>query len=80
MLNKETITYKDMVQGLRDKVTACRIEIEALKEEQEYAIEEGRLSQYEIKEYDTWTEEQHEEIYRLHKMINNLQEIYREVR
>lgn len=77
MLNKETITYKDMIQGLRDKVTACRIEIEALKEEKETAMFDFGIDG---KEYDEWIEEQHQEIRRLHKMINNLQEIYREVR
>ena len=77
MLNKETITYRDMVQGLRDKVTACRIEIEALKEEKQTAMFDYGIDGY---EYDEWIEEQHQEITRLHKMINNLQEIYREVR
>lgn len=77
MLNKETITYKDMVQGLRDKITACRIEIEALKEEKVTAMFDYGIDGY---EYDEWIEEQHQEIYRLHKMINNLQKIYREVR
>ena len=33
MKNKTTLTYNEMIQGLRDKVTECRIEIEALKEE-----------------------------------------------
>lgn len=77
MLNKETITYKDMVQGLIDKVTACRIEIEALKEEKVTAMFDYGIDGY---EYDEWIEEQHQEIKRLHKMINNLEEIYREVR
>lgn len=77
MLNKETITYRDMVQGLRDKVTACRIEIEALKEEKEIAVFDYGVDGH---EYDEWIEEQHQEIQRLHKMIINLQEIYREVR
>ena len=77
MLNKDTLTYTQMVQGLREKITACRIEIEALKEEKtnvmfDYGVD-GR-------EYDEWIEEQHLEIQRLHKLIINLQEIYREVR
>jgi hypothetical protein len=77
MLNKETITYRDMVQGLRDKIYDCRIEIEALKEEKVNVMFDYGVDGH---EYDEWIEEQHQEIYRLHKMINNLQEIYREVR
>ena len=79
MLNKETITYRDMVQGLRDKVIACRIEIEALKEEKLSVMLDFNYG-IDGSEYDEWIEEQHQEITRLHKMINNLQEIYREVR
>lgn len=77
MLRKETITYRDMVQGLREKITACRIEIEALKEEKTNVMFDYGVDG---KEYDEWIKEQHLEIQRLHKMIINLQEIYREVR
>lgn len=77
MKNKAEITYNDMIKGLRDKVTACRIEIEALKEEKETAMFDFGIDG---KEYDEWIEEQHQEIRRLHKMIIHLQEIYREVR
>ena len=77
MKNKAEITYNDMIKGLRDKVTECRIEIEALKEEKETAMFDFGIDG---KEYDEWIEEQHQEIRRLHKMIINLQEIYREVR
>lgn len=77
MLNKETLTYNQMVQGLREKVTACRIEIEALKEEKTNVMFDYGVDGT---EYDQWIEEQHLEIQRLHKLIINLQEIYREVR
>ena len=76
MKNKETLTYKEMIQGLRQKVTDCRIEIEALKEEKQYAEEQGLP----IIGYDEWIQEQHQEITRLHKLIISLQEVYREVR
>lgn len=77
MKTKTEITYKDMVKGLQDKITACRIEIEALKEEKETAMFDYGVDG---REYDEWIEEQHQEISRLHHMIRNLQEIYREVR
>ena len=77
MLDKYQMTYGTMVQGLREKITACRIEIEALKEEKTNVMFDYGVDG---KEYDEWIEEQHQEITRLHKMINNLQEIYREVR
>jgi nicotinate-nucleotide pyrophosphorylase len=76
-MNKNEITYMDMVNRLREKIHDCRIEIEALKEEKVTAMFDYGIDG---KEYDEWIEEQHQEIYRLHKMINNLQEIYREVR
>lgn len=74
---KETITYDDMVKGLREKVHACRIEIEALKEEKQIAIEDFGQDG---KDYDEWINEQYDEIHRLHQMVHNLQEVYREVR
>lgn len=77
MKDKSTITYLEMIEGLRKKVTECRIEIAALKEEKEIAMQEFNVDGM---EYDEWIEEQHQEITRLHKMIINLQEIYREVR
>ena len=76
MKNKETLTYKEMIQGLREKITDCRIEIEALKEEKEYVQEQGK----DVREYDEWIEEQRDEIMRLHRLILSLQEVYREVR
>jgi predicted RNase H-like nuclease (RuvC/YqgF family) len=77
MKTKTEITYMDMVQGLQAKIHECRIEIEALKEEQQIAVEDFGQDG---KDYDRWIEEQHWEIKRLHKMIRNLQEVYREVR
>lgn len=76
MKNKETLTYKEMIQGLREKITDCRIEIEALKEEKQYVEEQGK----DVREYDEWIEEQRDEITRLHRLILSLQEVYREVR
>ena len=76
MKNKETLTYKEMIQGLREKITDCRIEIEALKEEKQYVQEQGK----DVREYDEWIEEQRDEIMRLHRLILSLQEVYREVR
>lgn len=77
MKTKTEMTYKDMVQGLQNKIHECRIEIEALKEEKVTAMFDYGVDG---REYDEWIEEQHQEISRLHKMIRNLQEIYREVR
>ena len=77
MKTKNEITYMDMIEGLRSKITACRVEIEALKEEQQIAIQDFGEDG---KDYDQWIEEQHIEITRLHQMIHNLQEVYREVR
>ena len=77
MKAKTEITYSDMVQGLQDKIHECRIEICCLKEEKEIAISDFGQDG---KDYDKWIEEQHWEIRRLHQMIHNLQEIYREVR
>ncbi|MGM9544216.1 MAG: hypothetical protein ACI3T9_04470 [Romboutsia timonensis] len=71
---KDTLTYRDMINGLQDKITACRIEIEALKEERQYA--EDRFQS----DYDDMIQEQYDEIHRLHKMRRELEAIYREVR
>ena len=59
-----------MIQELHDKITACRIEIEALKEEKQIAIEDFG---HDGKVYDRWIEEKHQEISRLYQMIRNLQ-------
>lgn len=77
MKTKNEITYMDMIEGLRSKITACRIEIEALKEEKQIAIEDFGQDG---KDYDEWINEQYDEIHRLHQMVHNLQEVYREVR
>ena len=70
MKAKNEVTYMDMIEGLRSKITACRIEIEALKEEKQTAIEDFGQDG---KDYDEWIDEQHEEIRRLYQMISNLQ-------
>ena len=78
MKAKTEITYMDIVQGLQAKIHECKIEIEALKEEKQIAVQD--FGQDIGKDYDKWIEEQHWEIRRLHQMIHNLQEVYREVR
>ena len=77
MKTKTEITYEDMVQGLLEKIHDCTIEIEALEEEKQTAVEDFGQDG---KDYDRWIEEHRKEILRLRKMIRNLQAIYREVR
>ena len=74
---KNTMTYNDIMEGLRNKIANCKQEIKELKEEKKEVMFDYGVDG---KEYDEWIEEQHIEIRRLHQMIHNLQEIYREVR
>ena len=74
MKDKNTVTYRDMMKSLSEKITACRIEIEALKEESQYAEERFQT------DYDEMIQEQYDEIRRLHVMKTQLEAIYREVR